>query len=334
MKAYLRIYGLTVLILLLLVGSINFVIDPLWYHGGNQVTHINPPWNERIAKTNLFLNHSSDYDCILLGTSRSTLFNATDLQQNRCFNYSFSGGKLEEFVNYAQYLKHKGIEPQKLYLEIELDAFDRRRNPRTYPAVTDPSPWYRNYFFSADALKLSLRTLTADYSFARLYDRTFRGILSNDIPTYEPEFSNQQKLKSCDAGRLAFYQQIQQIFPDTQIIGFIAPVSAWFVYNNSYLPDLLDCQLAGINQVASLFDEMYDFAVPSAITTRTDNTYDGNHYYPEVYQQVALVLEGKSGSFGVNVKQVNLADYQALYKTQLRAFLVQIGEEKRWREAS
>ncbi len=331
MKAYLRIYGLTVLILLLIVGAINWLIDPLWYHGGNQATHINPPWNERIAKTNLFLNHSREYDCILLGTSRSTLFDTTKLQQNRCFNYSFSGGKLEEFVNYAQYLKDKDIEPQKLYLEVELDAFDRRRNPRTYPAVTDPSPWYRTYFFSADAFSLSLRTLTEDYSFARLYDQTFRGILSDDIPTYEPEFSKQEKLKSCDPERIRFYQQLKQIFPNTQFVGFIAPVSAWFVYNNSYLPNILECQLAGIYQVAALFDQMYDFAVPSVVTTRTDNTYDGNHYYPKIYRQVASVLEGRPGDFGVNIKQLALPDYQALYQRQIKAFLTQVGEEQRWR---
>lgn len=331
MKAYLRIYALTVLILLLIVGSINFAIDPLWYAGGNQVSHLNPPWNERITKTNLLLNHAQDYDCVLLGTSRSTLFDTAELKQNRCFNYSFSGGKLEEFVNYAKYLKEKGIEPQKLYVEVELDSFDRRRNPRSFPAVTDPLPWYRAYFFSADVLQLSLRTLTQDYDFARLYDRTFRGILSDDIPTYEPEFSNQQKPKSCDPDRISFYQQLKQTFPNTQLIGFIAPVSAWFVYNNSYSPSLLDCQLAGIYQAAALFDAMYDFAVPSAITSRTDNTYDGNHYYPIVYQQVASVLEGRTANFGVNIKQLALSDYQALYKQQIKTFLTQVGEVDRWR---
>jgi hypothetical protein len=333
-QKYIRTYLLTVLAMLIAIGVINVWIDPLWYFQGNRFSQINPPWNERIAKTNLYLKTHQDYDCLLLGTSRSTLFDTSDLKQNRCFNYSFSGAKVEEYSNYLQYIAQKGIEPRKIYLEIEAESFNQRRLPSSYSPVLDPMPAYRVYLFSANALWLSIRTVKQDYFFYRLYDQNFRGQPAETAPDYEPQLNQQREAKTCDPARTEFYKTIRQIFPNTAMIGLIAPVSAWYLFNDSYQNGLVNCQLAGIHQVASFFDSLYDFAVPSALTTRTNNTYDGNHYYPRVYSRVAAVLESRTDSsasnFGVNVKATSLADYQALYAARLSQFLTQIGQAQLW----
>lgn len=321
MMKYLKTYFAVVLTLLFTIGLINILVDPLWYFQGNQITGINPPWNERIAKTNLFLNHHQNYDCLLLGTSRSTLFNTELLKQNHCFNYSFSGGKIEEYVTYLTYLRNQGIQPEKIYIEIELSSFNRREEPRIFDAVSDTLPAYRSYFFSGNVLQLSIRTLIQAYEFSRLYDQNFRGMLSDTIPDFEPEFSTESEPRECDPKRIEFLQKLREIFPEASFVGFAAPLSGWYVFNDSYVSGLLDCQLAGIHQVASLFDQVYDFTVPSAITTRTDNTYDGNHYYPRVYRQVAKTLEGKPSDFGIYVNALSLSDYQALYWDRFNQFL-------------
>lgn len=332
-KSYLKIYGLTILVGLIGIGLLNSLIDPLWYFQGNRLSGVNLPWNERVTKTNQLLKTSEQYDCILFGTSRSTLFDTQLLQNNQCFNYSFSGGKVEEYINYAQYLKSQQIEPATIYLEIELESFNRRKQTRVYPAVTSPMPVYQAYLLSANVLELSYRTLIQDFDFARWYDSQFRGRVAADAPTYEPELLDRHPERTCDPERIRLYQQLRQVFPNSRWVGFIAPISAWYLFNTSYLPDLLNCQLAGVTEVATLLDGLYDFAVPSALTSRTDNTYDGNHYYPRVYEQVAQVLEGLEGAeskFGVAVKPLSLADYQALYQRRLKAFLAKIGEADRF----
>jgi hypothetical protein len=321
MMRYLKTYFIVVSTLLILIGSINSLVDPLWYFNGNQITGINPPWNERIAKTNLFMNHYKDYDCLLLGTSRSTLFNTDFLTQNRCFNYSFSGGRIEEYINYAIYLQGQGFQPQKIYVEIELSSFNRREKPRIFDAVNDTLPAYRAYLFSGNALQLSIRTLTRAYEFSRLYDQDFRGTLSDDIPDFEPEFSTDWEQKKCDPNRIEMFQTLRQIFPKAAVVGFVAPVSGWYVFNDSYVSGLLNCQLAGVHQVASFFDRVYDFTVPSNTTTRTDNTYDGNHYYPRVYRRVAKTLEGSPSDFGIDVTELSLSKYRTLYLDRLNWFL-------------
>lgn len=332
MAAYLKTYFKVLAFMILTVGLINFTIDPLWYSQGNRLTGINPPWNERIQKTNLLLQHSSqDYNCLIFGTSRTTLLDTSLLKNDRCFNYSFSGGKVEEFVNYANYAKQKGFNPTKVYVEIEPESLNQKRKPREYEPVTDPMPMYQAYFFSWNAFQLSIDTITKEYSFARLYNSNFQGRLAEDIPAYAPKIEQDNDRRACDLSRIRFYQALKNTFPSASIIGFVAPVSAWFVFNEQYSPGLMNCQLAGIQQISQQFDAVYDFAVPSALTVRKDNTYDGNHYYPKVYEEIAAVLEGRQSEVGIRVDDYALADYQQLYGIRLRRFLARIGAGERWR---
>lgn len=338
--SYLKTYFKVLISILLIVGLINITIDPLWYGQGNSLTGINPPWNERIAKTNLLLQQDPQtWNCLIFGTSRATLLDAADFKADRCFNYAFSGAKAEELVTYATYVKQKGIQPRTVYVEIEPDELNKKRKPKGFPAVTDPIPLYKAYFFSFDSLWLSIKTLVHGYDFARLYDRTFQVNVSDDAPKYEPKLLKDDEPKQCDLSRIRFYELLRTVFPDARFVGFVAPVSGWYIFNESYSSGLMKCQLAGIYQLSAIFDVVYDFAVPSALTTRTDNTYDGNHYYPEVFDRLALVLQQEfpasrskaNVTMGIVVSQYNLADYQQLYSARLRNFLVQIGEEEYWR---
>lgn len=327
MNSYLKLYFAVLVTIILAIGSFNLLIDPLWYRNGNQITGINLPWNERISKTNLFLQNPKAYDCLLLGTSRTTLLNSSYLQNNRCFNYAFSGGKLEELVNYAEYIKQKGFNPVKVYIEIEPASFNRRSKVQSFEKVKDPMPLYQAYFFSLDTFWLSFRSLFNLYDYARLYDRDFQVKLADDIPRYQPELEVENAdHKGCDPDRSQFYQRLKQTFADASIVGFVAPVSVWRVYNTQYANGLLDCQLSELHALSQSFDRIYDFSVPSAMTEKTDNTYDGNHYYPAVFRKVAAVLEGRRSGFGIEVGQYSLADYKALYARTMQEFLARVDQ--------
>lgn len=331
-KAYLKTYFMIVLVVILTIGGFNLLVDPLWYKQGNLLTGINPPWNERMTKSNLFLKDPEAYNCLILGTSRTTIFNRKFFQNHRCFNYSFSGGRIEELVNYAEYVEKRGSEPDKIYVEIDPVSLNRRSKPREFAEVTDPMPAYRTYLFSLNTFWLSLKTLFGLYSYSRLYDRKFQVVISKNAPEYEPEFEvENERNKGCDLQRLEYYQALKQVFPKAQFVGYVAPISAWRVYNTQYGNGLLNCHLEGIHQLTQTFDAVYDFAVPSELTTRTDNTYDGNHYYPAVFKRIAAVLEGRRSDLGIKVNDYPLPAYQQLYANQIKTFLVQQEELERWR---
>src|SRR5437588_12056500 len=84
--------------------TINCLVDPLWYLRGNVLTGINYPFNERLSKINQFLPHLPDYDCLILGSSRSTLLPVQSLKPHHCVNFALSDGQVDEFLLYAHYL--------------------------------------------------------------------------------------------------------------------------------------------------------------------------------------------------------------------------------------
>ncbi|MEN8447325.1 MAG: hypothetical protein ABG776_20195, partial [Cyanobacteria bacterium J06555_13] len=310
-RTYLKTYFKVLCLCLFIIGLINFSVDPLWLHGGNRVTGINLPSNERITKTNLLLQSTpQDYDCFLFGTSRLTLMNSTALKGNTCFNYAFSAGKPEEFLNYARYIKANGFEPDKVYVEIIHTPAAREGYPiekagfietvsemASEGSVNAFSSDLKPYFFSLDTLWSSLKSVLLKYPvlghivvknpYPRLYDHDFHAFVSKTAPVYEPTLVEKREQQQCDRADPKQLNEFRALFPDAELVGFVAPLSAWRIYNRSYAKNIMNCQLEGIHQAAQYFDRAYDFSIPSPMTTRTDNTYDGNHYYPAVFETVA-----------------------------------------------
>lgn len=219
-----------------------------------------------------------------------------------------------------------------------IDSFnfhlDKKLESKHKVEVAEPKPIYQSYLFSADVLMTSLRIITQRFTDSRLYDENFRGIVSERALKYKPKFSNKISNNKCDFSRIFYYRKLREIFPNAEIIGFVAPISAWKLFNESYARGVLNCELKGIYESSKRFDATYDFSHPSEITTRTDNTYDGSHYYPDVYDKIARILEGERSSFGVRIHQYNLEEYQQFHRTKLKEFLQKKGEGKRWRKTT
>ena len=106
----------------LIVFCINLLFDPLWYSNGNQLEGLNYMYDERLSKTNQYLKRRSShaYNCIIFGSSRTTLLNESLLRDPyRCFNFSFSGGRIQEFLAYAKWLKNRGLNPDFVILGVD-----------------------------------------------------------------------------------------------------------------------------------------------------------------------------------------------------------------------
>ena len=332
MLEYLKTYFMLASAFLSSIGAINLVADPLWYNKGNELKGVNLVLNERLTKTNLFLNSNrKKYDCLIFGSSRLTLLNSKAFKKNLCFNYAFSAGKPEEFAKYAEYAKEKGVNPQKVYVGVDAFnfTFDKKTAFKPNVEVAEPKPVYQSYLFSLDTLKFSLKTITGRSSEPRFYDQDFQGEVFENIPKYKPKFTDKRSNEKCDFSRISYYKQIRKTFPNAEIIGYVAPISAWNLYNKSYVRGLLDCQLQAIYEASKSFDATYDFSYPSEITTRTDNTYDGSHYYPGVHDRIAKILEGEQSSIGISIHQYSLGEYQQFHRSKLKEFLQKEGESKR-----
>ncbi len=327
MKAYLKTYFPLLALLLSAAGLINWLIDPLWYGGGNRITGQNFSFNERISKTNLFLHTKpKTYDCLILGSSRVTLVKASSFKKNHCFNYSFSAGRIEEFVAYAKYAKEKGLNPKVVYVGVDAFNFDKSTPKFTGVGEIEPQPIYRAYF-SLDVLLYSTRTLLGMSPDPRYYNEKFDSEVVANPPVYKPQLLKDNKHSSCDTSKIGFYKELRQVFPQAKFIGYVPPISAWNVVNESYSRGVMDCQLQAFYEVSKFFDTMYDLSIPSSVTTQVYNTYDGSHYYPEVQNEVTKILEGQPLDFGVRMNDYTFDKYNELYNSRIKNFLAKEGKE-------
>ncbi len=324
-RRYLLVLAATVLTAGVAVFALNAAIDPLWYVRGNVITGDNFAFNERFAKLNLFLRSANRHDCLIFGSSRTTLLNQNRIKGFTCANLAFSSGVVSEFVATARYLKAQGVSPKLVIVGVDAFNFWRDMTPVLPDFVVKremPPPLIPTYL-SASTLRFSLRTLAGDSPFIRYYDKNFVGRIGSDAPSYDPPEPTELtakpwKFKSARKGR---YFELRQIFPEARYIGYVPPVSAWQVVEELYLTGHLDEYLQTLESIAEQFDALYDFSIPSEVTMLPENTYDGDHYGAAVNANIANVLQGNSMDFGIEVRKSSHADYARAYNDAVTRFM-------------
>ncbi|MEE9413433.1 MAG: hypothetical protein V3V22_10325, partial [Methylococcales bacterium] len=276
-----------------------------------------------LAKLNLFLNNANDYDCMLFGTSRATTLPADQLQGARCFNMSFSGGSLPEFVAYAEYLRKRGFNPKKVILAIDSFVLRHKNLNRELPACIenqqDPDGLLKSYL-SLDVLGFTLRTLVDSSPLPRVYDNTFNVYIRDDAPNYNPELAHSKHPKQdhYDEKALELVKQLFMVFPEAERLAYVPPVSIWEMQRIRKADKKQD-SVEMIYAVSQITGKLYDFSLPSKLTSRTDNTFDGSHYDKETNQFVVDVLNGKRHLDGVLISNGSLEEYNRLLNQRMNA---------------
>lgn len=336
-KAYAGWMALTWGIACLFALAINLAVDPLWYHEGNMLTGVNFAFNERQAKMNQLLRNPASYDCLIFGSSRSTLLPASEFGPYHCFNLSFSGGQIGEFVAFAEYIRDAGIRPKLIIIGVDgFNFLEGQTDPLSIPdyiTQKEAPPGFIKTYLSVDSLLLSWRTLRGKSPLPRYYNNRFEALIRTDAPPFRPEMSLETEgLKRTDAKqrdtrrfqpqRADLYKQLVSIFPGARSIAYVPPVSAWHIgvmEKNGSLQSYLDALYA----TSRHFSVLIDFSIPSAITWQTNNTYDGSHYSVLVNRHIAHILLARDRTgWGVNLNELDEQSYSRRYKEAITNFYV------------
>lgn len=303
---------------LALIGTfvINLFVDPFWHWQGNQITNVNHGWNERTAKINRFLSKKDNYDCLILGSSRATLLQEKAITSHRCFNLSFSAATAAELLSYTQYVKSKGFIAKKIIIGLDSDNYFNhepyKNLPRYIKNQQNPPSLISNYL-SFDALTFSLKTLYGAYPLYRYYRDDFSSDILKLTPAYEPSWQRRKlKFGEYQPETIHFYQQIINTYPNADTDIYIAPVSVWELQSIKK-HNKLTLYIKGQFLAAQLGVNVYDFSVPSAITAKTTNTYDGSHYDKATNLLIAKSIDSGELAFGIKLNQISEDDYFALY---------------------
>jgi hypothetical protein len=313
--------------------AINFLVDPLWYRGGNSLTGVNFAFNERLSKLNHLLPRIKDHDCLIMGSSRATIFPEKLIHDHRCFNLAFSGGRVSEFVLYAKYLRARGFDPKLLIVGV--DGFDFLGPPRI-PNVPDfvrtgeDPPRIFLPYLSLDVLWFSIRTLLKLPPNHRYYDRDLTGHVWPRTHPYRPPSLSDPFPDPSDvhSERADLYLQLRQVFPGARAIGYIPPISAWTVVQFDRTGHL-DEVIAAMHRAASAFDDFFDFALPSEITKATSTTYDGSHYSEAVNAKIAATLQDEKATHEVDWLHEEIAAIAARYHARVDEFVRKIEQGRK-----
>ncbi len=322
MGRYLKAWaGLTLALVLGALG-LNLAVDPLWYGAGNRLTGRNYEFNERVSKAHLFLQAPERYDCLILGSSTATIVHPSLMAPRHCFNFAFSAGVVGEFVAYARWLRAHGARPSLVIVGADYvnfdPAVDRQVDVPDFVARGALPPPRRESYLSLDALLWSVLAVLDQSPYPKYYDARFEVIVRPDAGTFDPEGLSIRP-RVLDPARVERFRALRAFFPEARFVAWMPPLSAWHVAElerTGALPDYL----RSLHALTTTFDEVYDFALPSEVTGRVEDTYDGRHYGNAVNARVTRRLAGAEDSFGLRVDGLSLEAYGERYTEALRAF--------------
>lgn len=309
--------GFVVLSLTPILG-LNLLVDPLWYFSGTRIGPKNDPLNERTSKINLIMRNRDSYDCLILGSSVTTLLDAREIRGYRCFNAAFSDARAEELVVYARYLRGLGVNPRLII--VDLGPADLMSPP---PSDLQMPEFIRNggspapapfAYLSFDVFWFSIRSALGMVNHDRWYTREFVCRLTARADPLTPARALDTISHFQDFGRdsLAVYAELLDIWPQARKIGYISFVNAWVVAGWQK-KGLLQLYLETAYKAADLFDEFYDFTAPSDITTDLTQSTDGLHYRSRAIDLIAARLSGDQNSPGFAVHERSYREFKEMY---------------------
>jgi len=318
---YLSVLLAVILTVSALIGILNYLVDPLWFFGGNKLQPRNFAFDERIARIARFMSTDRDFDCYIFGASRVGMMNEHDFKGHSCFMVSFENASPSELIAYASYLKaHARREPALVVVGVDDFDFIDQADAQDVPDVVREGgvPHFWKYYFSWDVATWSLKTLFDLSPKARYFGKDLTGQIRADaraIPvlrmTLKPGRKWHMSLTS-----VSEYAKFRQLFPEAHLVAYATPVAATRIaeYQAS---GLLPFYIRALSETSTKFDEMYDFSIPSAITADPNLTYDGSHYLPAVSGEIAAAIQRHDPSFGVMLTGRSTEELAADYAKRL-----------------
>lgn len=338
-KKYLLVGSFLAVILLGVVTIPNILYDPWWYFNGNILDQVNPYFNERETKINLFLKSPQKYDCLILGSSRVTFLSARYINGYSCFNMAVSAsvGQIGELYYFGRYYNKFSSAPKLLIVGVEEFNFQgppSKNIPEFVRQLKKPPSWYSRYI-SLDAIEFTHKVVNKNsksrkrprvynQNFEATFNTTKRLSIDKQVKAIAENIEGCKYLKpirlekNFSPDNIKYYKKLIAEFPNTRTIGFVPPISVDRLFE-IYLWGELEHYLNNIYETAKLFEVFFDFSLPSTITKDGNLTYDGSHFSPDTYEKIGKILTNKAraGALAVDIKSMSYEQYKQLILKRL-----------------
>lgn len=291
---------------------INVLVDPLWYFKGNRIGETNYVFNERLSKFNHFYYGKNDvnYDCLLFGSSVSTTINQEKFKNNTCFNFSFSAGKIKDYLVYLEYLKFLNLIPEIIYLELPIDITNKDLQYYSLLRKSFPNLEIVSYIPPVSTKQLFSNTNLVRNDLNKNEDK-------NLIPVFIKDVKKPDKFWKHYVSFNSFSFSIKSLMHLSNYTNAYDKNFISFVRRNKVgKPKLnIEKQLISENyinylaheriQASKYFNKTFDFSVPNKAINNEVNTYDGSHYYENFISKLPIIMETSKLEFGLIVNDNN-----------------------------
>lgn len=316
-----------------IVLGTNYILDPLWYFGGNHLAPKNYLWNERFSKVNQYLKDPEIYDCVIVGSSRTILLDEDNISGHKCFNFAAGAGRIPEFYDFIRYFSEKS--GKAALIIVGIDSINLLADNEMSNEVPDfvrslrqpPGPWttYVSPKIFVWSVRSAMELSPNPYLY---YTQSFHGSILPSSRHYvpgrelKPGFADRQyPLSGFTIESARHYWQFRKFLsPRGRMVGYAPPVTAYYIARLA-ISGGLESYLKSLYMAAKAFDEFYDFTVPSHWTKSPENTVDGAHYVPSVNEEIAKIMSGKSNAAGIAVHKMSWREYRDTYRAEVEKFM-------------
>ncbi|MFC2074211.1 hypothetical protein ACFLR3_03065 [Campylobacterota bacterium] len=340
MKKFPKIVIFASLLILLIIGSFNYTIDPLWcFSHKNSFNQYQMGWNERQGKTNVINFQNFDYNALMLGTSRVTYINRHDIKEYKAFNYAVAKMRPSEYSDYTEYAKQKlGKEFDIIFLGIDFGSAevstDNEYTKHSEYKNTSESFLYRyKTLFSLDTIKYSAKNVS-NYTFDKYKKRvqTYnRDLIVSSYPKSEGFINSDLSRYLTDVTRTydEKYKQTLLEFkhnnPNTKFYVFTTPLTAPRFKSIMANSKNVEFYKRWLKETLEVFGEVNNFMTLNKVTNNYVNTYTGvSHFYPFVGTHIVNKVFGYPDNdpfyddFGVRLTQDNFDEEFSKIITSLK----------------
>ena len=326
MKSKKWVLSFTIVSFLLIgsVGFFNYVIDPFnIFSHRNILNSLSIDFNERVQKSAyLKYNSTQDYDAILLGSSRATFYNQKKFRGMNLYNFSFSGAMPIEYNDYLEFAKKNNNQAfSKIILSLDFYTFNNIYHKNQFSKIGSKFSFFFKNYFSLDTMKYSIvnckRSLFQTTGH-RSYDRD-NIVHSDKVKINRVKFLSKSRSKNYYSTFKDYNKDYKSILKSlkenniaSKFIVYTSPLSKDFLDVIYQDEKLLEFYFIWLENIVSVFDEVYFFTVPSEFSKNYEfYSIDGDHFYPKIGAIIADILtENKNiTDYGIIVRKDNLEQF-------------------------
>ncbi|WP_169763652.1 hypothetical protein [Campylobacter mucosalis] len=326
------------LVFVFCVFCLNFTIDMLFLttnkNSFNEKTKV---FNERVQKSNFFLNHTKKYDAVLVGTSRCLYMRSDFFSGMKIFNYCLPDMDVSEYKPYIDFFKELNGTPKFIILNADFcSAFNQGQFVHDDPTQVLKNAKDKIYrlqmFFSVKNAFNSVLPLNENDDFydrelnkfaTEQSDELFKKYNKSNIEGYFLDFTKHWNFND------EYFNLLKSLKNENKTSKFIVytpPIAAELFATEMIKAKQFERYKEWLRGLVEIFGEVYAFMDINSITTdlRPQNYKEVSHFMPSISKIVAEKLtenfSQEPKDFGVIVDKNNVESFLNEQERKLKEY--------------